>query len=229
MTFAYSADAVAVSLANLWAGVLGFIPSLIAALVVLIVGLIVASGLGTLVEKILDGVRLDAGLRKLGLEPYVQRAGMQLRGARFFGRLVYWFLVIVFILAASDVLGLYALSDFLRQVLFYIPNVVIAILIMLAAVVLANFLRKLVTASVLSARLHAAGFLGMLTWWGVTIIGFLAALEQLGIARMTIDRLETGLIAMLALAGGLAFGLGGRDYAAHLLERLRARTEMSHK
>jgi hypothetical protein len=229
MTFAYSADAVAVSLSNLWAGVLGFIPSLIAALVVLIVGLIVASGLGTLVEKILDAVRLDAGLRKLGIEPYFQRAGLQLRGAHFFGRIVYWFLVIVFILAASDVLGLYALSDFLRQVLFYIPNVVIAILIMLAAVVLANFLRRLVTASVLSARLHAAGFLGMLTWWAAVIVGFLAALEQLGIARMTIDRLETGLIAMLALAGGLAFGLGGREYAAHLLARLQQRTEIPHK
>src|SRR4051812_47330265 len=103
MTFSYSADAVAAALSNLWLGVLNFIPSLVGALVVLIIGLIVASGLGTLVEKILDAVHLDAGLRKLGLEPYVQRAGMQLRGARFFGRIVYWFLVIVFILAASDV------------------------------------------------------------------------------------------------------------------------------
>lgn len=229
MTFTYSLNSVALALSNLWVGVLNFLPSLIGALLVIIVGLIVASGLAALVEKILEALRLDMGLRKLGIEPYFQRAGMQLRGARFFGRIVYWFLAIVFILAASDVLGLYALSAFLREVLFYIPNVVVAILIMLAAVVLGNFLRRVVMASVMSAKLHAAGFLGMLTWWVVVIFGFMAALTQLSIATAIIQTLVTGFIAMLALAGGLAFGLGGRSYAEHLLQRLQQRTEGSHK
>lgn len=218
-------DVVVSSLQNLWVGFIGFIPSLIGALVVLIVGLIVAAGLGTLIEKIFDSVRLDSFLARLGLVPYFERAGLRLRAAHFLGRLVYWFIVVAFLLAASDILGLFALSDFLRQVLGYLPNVIAAVLIMLAAVVVGNFLKRLVSASVLSARLHAAHFLGTLTWWAIVVFGFLAALVQLNIATSIINSIITGFIAMLALAGGLAFGLGGRDYAADLIRRLRDHTE----
>lgn len=218
-------DIVVTSLQNLWIGFTNFIPSLIGALVVFIVGLIVAAGLGTLIEKIFDTLRLDTFLAKLGLAPYCERAGMRLRGSYFLGRLVYWFIVIAFLLAASDILGLYALSGFLKDVLGYIPNVIAAVLIMLAAVVVGSFLKKLVMASVMSAKLHAAHFLGTLTWWAVVIFGFLTALVQLNIATSIINTIITGVIAMLALAGGLAFGLGGRDYANYLIGKLRNHTE----
>lgn len=218
-------DVIVGSLQNVWYGVINFLPSLIGALVVLIVGLIVASGLGALVEKIFQALRLDAFLAKLGLLPYFERAGLRLRGAHFLGQLVKWFLVVAFLLAASDILGLFALSSFLREVLYYIPNIVAAVLIMLVAVVVGTFLRRLVTASVLSARLHAANFLGTLTWWAIVVFGFLAALVQLNVAASVINALVYGIIGMLALAGGLAFGLGGRDYASSLVARLRERTE----
>ena len=218
-------DVVVASLQNVWLQFSNFVPSLIGALVVLIIGLIVAAGLGLVVEKIFEALRLDVFLKKLGLEPYFERAGLRLRGSYFLGRLVYWFIVIAFLLAACSSLGLYALSTFLGQVLGYLPNVIAAVLIMLAAVVLGNFVRRIVTASVLSARLHAAHFLGTLTWWAIVIFGLLAALTQLQIAVTIIQSIVTGFIAMLALAGGLAFGLGGRDYASHLLGRLRERTE----
>lgn len=219
------ADVVAGSLTNLWLGVISFLPSLIGALIVLLIGLIVATGLGKVVEKILAVVRLDSGLRSLGIEPYVQRAGLALRGAYFLGKVVQWFLVIVFVLAASDILGLYALTTFLRDVLAYIPNVVVAALILVAALAVANFLRRLIVASVMSAKLHAGNFLGLLTWWVIVIFGIFAALQQLRIAEGLIQTIITGVIAMLALAGGLAFGLGGKEYAAHLLQRLQQRTE----
>ena len=218
-------DVVVTSLQNLWFGLVGFIPNLIGALIVLIVGLIVAAGLGTLVEKLFGAIKLDAALAKLGLGPYFERAGLRLRGAYFLGRLVYWFIVVAFFLATSDILQLFALSAFLRDVLTYIPNVIVAAVIMLASVVVAGLLKKLVVASVMSARLHAAHFLGTLTWWAVVIFGFLTALVQLNIAASIINTLITGLIAMLAIAGGLAFGLGGREYAAHLIEKLRDHTE----
>lgn len=218
-------DIVVASLQNVWLQFAGFLPNLIGAIVVLILGLVVAAGLGTLVEKIFDGLRLDTLLEKIGLKPFFERAGLKIRGAFFLGRLVYWFIAIAFLLAASDSLGLYALSSFLSSVLAYLPNVIAAVLVMLAAIVLANFVRKIVTASVLSARLHAAHFLGTLTWWAITIFGLLAALTQLNIAAAIIQSVVMGFIAMLALAGGLAFGLGGKDYANHLLNRLRERTE----
>ena len=220
-------DVVASSLQNLWYGFAAFVPNLIGAIIVLVIGLVVAAGLGALVEKVLESIRLDGFLKKIGLEPFFERAGMRLRAAYFLGRLVYWFVIVAFLLAISDSLGLYALSQFLTSVLNYLPNVIAAVLIMLAAVVLAHALRRLVSASVMSAKLHAAHFLGSLTWWSIVVFGFLAALEQLNVAAAIIQSIVTGFIAMLALAGGLAFGLGGRDYASHLLNKLKDRTEPS--
>jgi len=218
-------DVVVGSLQNLWVEFASFVPNLIGAIVVLVIGLIVAAGLGALVEKIFEALRLDMFLEKLGVKPFFDRAGMKLRAAYFLGRLIYWFVVIAFLLAVSDSLGLFALSSFLSAILAYIPNVIAAVLILLAALVLGGFLKRIVTASVLSAQLHAAKFLGTLTWWAVVVFGLLAALEQLNIAAAIIQSIVTGFIAMVALAGGLAFGLGGKDYANHLLGKLREHTE----
>ncbi|MGC8776077.1 MAG: mechanosensitive ion channel family protein [Minisyncoccia bacterium] len=218
-------DIIALSFQNVWTNVMSFLPTLIISVLVLLVGLIIASILGTVVEKIFDALKLDVLLSKIGLTPYFERAGLKLRGAYFLGQLVNWFLIIVFLLATSDMLGLYSFSTFLKDVLNYLPNVIAAVLIMLAAVVIANFLRKVVSASVASAKLHASKFLGTLTWWAVVIFGVLTALIQLNIAPSVINSLITGVIAMLALAGGLAFGLGGKSYAEYLVNKLREHTE----
>jgi hypothetical protein len=213
------------SLQSLWVGTLSVLGNIIGALIVLLIGLIVAAGLATLVERLIGLLKLDKGLMSLGVKEYFDRAGVQLNSGKFFGKLVYWFLVVVFLLAASDILGFYSLSTFLREALLYIPNVIVAVLIMLAAVVIANALRHIVKASVRSARLHASNFLGSLTWWAVVVFGFLAALSQLGIAVAIVNSIVTGFVAMLAIAGGIAFGLGGKDYAASLISRLKERVE----
>jgi hypothetical protein len=218
-------DVVVGSLQQVSAGFMNIVPNIIGAVVVFIIGLIVAAGLGILVEKIFEAVRLDGFLKKLGLEPYFERAGLHVRVSYFLGRLVYWFIVIAFLLAASNSLGLYAFSGFLTSVLNYLPNVIAAVLILLAAVVVGSLLRRIVVASVLGAKLHAAHFLGEATLWIVVVFGILAALAQLNIAATIIQDLAVGFIGMVALAGGLAFGLGGRDYAAHLVGKLRERTE----
>ncbi len=214
------------SLQNLWVGAINVLGDIVGALIVLIIGLIVASGLGALVERVVGVIKLDKLLIGLGVEEYFERAGLSLNSGRFLGRLVYWFLVVVFLLAATDILGLFTLSNFLKEVAAFIGrNVIGAVLIMLAAVVVGNFLRNLVRASVKSARLHAANFLGSLTWWAVVIFGFFAALAQLGIAVSILNSIVTGFVAMLALAGGIGFGLGGKEYAAHLISKLREHTE----
>jgi len=218
-------DVLVGSLQNLWFQVATWLPSLIGAMLVFIVGLIVAAGLSSLVERVLAAIRLDNLLRKMGVEEYTRRANMELNSGHFVGQLVYWFMTLAFLLAASDILGFFALSGFLRDVLLYLPNLVIAVLIMLAALVVANLAMHLVRASVMGAKLHAAKFLGSASWWVIMVFGGLAALVQLGIAVSIINTLITGLIAMMALAGGLAFGLGGKDYAAHLLSKLQSELE----
>ena len=219
------ADVFVSSFQNAWSTIIRFLPAFIGALLVLIIGLLVAAVLRALFEKIVSLIRIDSLLRKLGFETFMERAGYRLNSAKFIGGLIYWFFVVVVVLAVSDILGLWGLSTFLNEVLIYFPNIIIAVLIMLAALVVANFLRGLVRGSVMSARLHAAKFLGTLTWWSIVIFGFLAALLQLGVAGALIQTIVTGFIAMLALAGGIAFGLGGKDYASSLIEKFRDHTE----
>lgn len=219
------AEVVVSSFQNLWVNAIHVLGNVVGALIIFIIGLIVASGIGALVEKLVGLIRLDSALRSLGLEDYFERGSLKLNSGRFLGRLVYWFLVVVFLLAASDILNFFALSSFLREVVLYVPNVLVASLIMLAAVVVANVMRRVVRSSVKSAKLHSAGFLGSLAWYAIIIFGLLTALSQLGIAVSIINALVTGFVAMLAIAGGLAFGLGGRDYAASLIEKLREHFE----
>ena len=213
------------SLQNLWGGTISVLANVLGALIVLLIGLIVAGGLGALIERVVNLVKLDKALKSLGLEEYFERAGLKINSGKFFGKIVYWFLVVVFLLAATDILGFYSLSNFLREALMYVPNVIIAVLIMLASIVIANILKKLVTASVKGAKLHASNFLASLTWWSVIIFGLFTALTQIGIAVVIIQSLVTGFVAMIAIAGGIAFGLGGKDYAASLISKMREHVE----
>jgi len=220
-------DTLARSLQDLWSQVAGFLPELLGAIIVLIIGVIVATGLEKLVERLVYYLKIDTFLKQFGVESFMSRANMRLDAGHFLGQIVYWFFIIVFFLAASDILGFTALSGFLKDVLNYIPNVLIAALILLASLVAANFVRGLVKTSVMGARLHAGKTLGIIAWWGITVFGFLTALVQLGVAVEIIQTLITGFVAMLALAGGLAFGLGGRDHADRWLGKLR--DEMTHR
>lgn len=216
------ADVIRFTLQNLWTGFVMFLPNFLGALVIFLVGLVIAAGLSKVVEKLVDALKLDRLLEQFGLGKLLERADLRLDSGRFIGVLVQWFFVVVTLLAVSDILKLEDFSGFLNQVLLYVPNIIIAVLIMLAGVVMAAFLAKLVRASVLASRLHSAHFLGALTKWSVLVFAFLAALSQLGIAGALVNTLIMGFVAMLALAGGLAFGLGGRDVAAAWLEKLRS-------
>lgn len=212
-------DVLVTSFQNMWGGVAAFLPAFLGALIVFVVGLVIASAVGSLVERVLETLKLNNALKTLA--PHVERAGLSLNAPRFFGQLVFWFFFLVFLLAASDILKLFALSSFLRDVLNYIPNIVVAVLIMVAALLVANLLRRVVEASAASAKLHNGKFFASLAWWAVSVFGFLAALVQLGVAVSLINTLITGFVAMLAIAGGIAFGLGGKDVAAQLLGKLR--------
>jgi len=214
-------DVINYSLQNLWQGFVMFLPTFLGALIIFFVGLIVAAGLGKIVEKLIDALKLDRLLGQLGLNKILERANVRLHSGRFVGISVQWFFIIITLLAVSDILKLLAFSDFLKQVLLYVPNIVVAVLIMLAGVVIAVFLSKLVRASVLAARLHEARFLGALTKWSVLVFAFLAVLSQLGVAGALVNTLIMGFVAMIAIAGGLAFGLGGRDVAAAWLGKIK--------
>jgi MFS family permease len=218
-------EIIASSFHNAWASVISFLPTFIGALILLVIGLLIASAIGRLVEKLFKAIKIDEFVRKIDIGKFAEKGGFQIRVAWFLGRLVYWFLIIVIILAISDILKFAALSSFLREVLFYIPNIIVAILILLAAIVLANFLRSVVKKTVEATKFGGAGFLATLTWWVVMLFGLAAALVQLKVAVTIINTLVIAVIAAIGLAVGLAFGLGGKDEAARLLAKLRKNIE----
>jgi hypothetical protein len=213
------------SFEQLWGQFVTWVPNFLAALVVFVLGLSASSVLGRLVEQLLDALKVDAVLEKMGAKPYFDRAGLKIDSGRFVGQLVFWFLALAFLLAAADILGLRAVSETLRVLLAYVPNVIVAALILLASVLLANFLYRVTRAAAAGARLEAAPFVASVVKWSVFLFGLLIALNQLRIAQNIINILVTGLVAMLAIAGGLAFGLGGRQVAEDLLGKLRRELE----
>lgn len=206
---------------SLWESFIVFLPSLLGALVVFFVGWAIAAGLRRLLIQILRALRIDPALDKLGVGQFFEKAGLKMDFAGWIGNFVKWFLVIVFLLAAADILQLRDVTIFLRSVLGYIPNVVVAVLVLLLAFWLGGVLKKIVQASVSASNIAAAAFLGALTRWAFMIFGLIAALSQLGVAPSLLQTVVMGFIAMLAIAGGLAFGLGGKDIASSYLAKLR--------
>jgi len=182
---------------------------------------VIAVTLDKLVARVIRIFRVDKALQGLGVEKFLERGGFRLDAGAFIGGLVKWFFIIAFMIAALDVLGLGQVNIFLQEVLAYMPSVIIAALILVAAAVIANAVQKVVSGSARGAGLPSAGFLGGIAKWAIWIFAILAALYQLGIAGPFVQTLFTGFVAMIVIAGGLAFGLGGRDVAARYIEKLR--------
>lgn len=207
--------------ADLWSSILTFLPRFLGALIVFLIGLIIASLLKNLIMRICDLLKLDTLTEKLEVKQMFQRAGIRLNVAALFGWIVKWFFVVVFMIAATDIMQWTEVTNFLKQVVLYLPNVIIAVIIMLVGILVANFTRTVVKSGVEAAKLSSADFLASISRWSILIFSFMAALVQLQIAQDLIRILFTGLVAMLAVAGGLAFGLGGKEHASHVLSKLR--------
>lgn len=214
-------EALLEALANVWLGFIDFLPALIGALLVFFIGWLVAILIGRGVERLVKLLKIDRLIEKEGVKKSFRKAGLDLKVAVFIGELVKWFLIIAVLMAAADILGLNQVSAFLNQVIFFIPNLVVAIVILIVAVLVANFVYRVTLAGVKGGGFTSARFVAAIAKWAILIFAILAALVQLGIAVSLIQTLFIGVVAMLAIAGGLAFGLGGKDAAARFLESLR--------
>ncbi len=215
-------DVLVYSFQQLWSGAIGFLPKLIVALIIFIAGWIIAVALGRLISQIIKALKLDKALQAIGADSTLSKAGFKLDSGAFIGGLIKWFFIIVFLVAAVDVLGLSQVNIFLREVvLLYLPNVIIASLILIVAAFIAEAAKKVAVGSAKAADVPSANMIGGVVKWAIWIFAILAALYQLGIAGVFAQTIFTGFIAMLAIAGGLAFGLGGKDAASRYVEKLR--------
>lgn len=208
------------SFQDLWVRFVNFLPSLIGAILVIVIGWIIAVAIGKLVTEILKRIWLDKAVKRAKISEIFEKAGVPFDVSKGIGFLVKWFLIIVAILAAADILELDQVTDFLNRVLLYIPNVVIAVVILLLGALFGTFVARVIEGAVKAARLTTGHFLAGIAKWAIIIFAILAALVQLGIAASLLQILFTGFVAMLAIAGGLAFGLGGREKAARIIENI---------
>lgn len=223
-----STNAVQGSVYDLWFTLVHFLPVIFAAVIIFIIGWIVAAVLYRIIVAVVRVLRINEVLRSAGLAETAKEAGFTLDIGKFFGSLVMWFVILAALSAALDVLGLVRVTIFIQQVLlFYFPNVIVAALILVLAGVFAEFVRHLVAGSAKAAGAHhGANIAGNVAKWAIWTFAILAALTQLGIATAFIQTLFTGFVIAASIAFGLAFGLGGKDAAARTIERIRS--EITH-
>ncbi len=210
------------SFQSLWVGVIQFIPNLVVAFLIFLAGWLVGTALAHIVSQVVASLKVDNALRSAGFEDVLSRAGFRLNSGNFLGELIKWFVIIAFLVASLDVLGLNQVNIFLQEVvLLYLPQVIAAVLILLVAAVIAEVSQTVVVGAAKAADMPSAHFLGNVTRWAIWIFAFLAALNQLSVASIFVQTLFTGVVVAVSLALGLSFGLGGQDVAKHYLEKMR--------
>lgn len=215
-------DILRVAFVDLWAQVMLFLPRLAFSAIVFILGLVLAQVLKSIVVRMVKMLKVDELMVKLEVTDLFQKMGIKLDVAGLLGWIVNWFVIIFALIAAADILGWNQITIFLNAVITdFLPNVTIAIIILLVGVLLANFVQGVVTTAIKASKLESVYFLSGVAKWSIIVFSFMAALVQLGIAANLIQVLFTGFVAMIALAGGLAFGLGGREHASRALDHIK--------
>ena len=227
MIVSQSAGAVQGSLNDLWYVVIQYVPNIIAALIIFIIGWIIGVILYRIVMEVTKVLRIDEVMKSAGITELAKDAGFKLDTGRFLGALVMWFVILGFLGASLEILGLTTVTVFLEQiVLLYLPHVIVAVLILILAAVVAEVVRKIVSGSARAAGSRHGNFAGTIAKWAIWIFAVMTVMTQLGIGTAFVETLFTGFVVALSIAFGLAFGLGGRDAAAQAIEHIRS--EMSH-
>lgn len=197
--------------------IISFVPNFIAGTILLLVGVIVASVLKQLIAELLKALRVESFLRRYG----VPEAKEEFTWTNILAEIVRWFVIVLFLLPTADVWGLPRVAVVLNEILLYLPNVFVASIIALVGFVFARLAHDVLLASARGLSHDAAAKVATATRWAINIFIILAVLNQLGVASDLIKILFTGFVAMLAIAGGIAFGLGGQGNAKEILDEVR--------
>lgn len=214
-------DSLQIAFADMWGEVINFLPSIAVAVLVLVVGAIIASALKGLTERVSKKVGLDNALDAAGVDSITEKAGYKLSAGVFIGTLVKWFILLVFFIVALDILRLDEVTTFLREIVIgFLPQVIVAVLILMVAVIVANTVRNMVVASTKLAGMSRPELFGKVAYVAIITIAVLAALNQLNIASELIQPLFMGIVFAISLALGLAFGLGGKDAASRVIDSI---------
>ncbi len=200
---------------------IAFLPSVIIATITFALGWVFGPILGRAVAHLISILRIDNALHKAGLDTVSDRAGIRISLAGFLGGVIKWAIIVAFTMAASEMVGLTQITQLLRDILMYVPQVIIAAIVLVMSFLVGDFVARLVSHSTKATGISGE-FAAKVAKWSIVIVGgIFPALTQLRIAQGLVEVLFTGVVFALSLSIGLAFGLGGKEAAARAIERMK--------
>lgn len=214
-----TSEAVVYSLYNALYNFVSFLPALIGAAIILLLGWFISGLLASLIERGLKAIGFESAVERSGIGDFVRRSGTKLTFSGVISALIKYFIFLIFVQAAANVIGIPQLTEIINRIVLFIPNVVVAMAIIIIGSLIAKFLSGLVRSSVSELGVGNPNLLAVLTQYIIVGFAVIAAIDQLGIAATLVNTLLIGLIGSVSLAVGLAFGLGGRDVAAQITQR----------
>lgn len=214
-------EATILALQDLWQGFLTFIPTLIGAIVVFIIGWFIAVAIGKSVAAILERIKFNRLFEKGGWKEALERAELRIKPSEFIGVIFKWVLIIVFLQIAVGILGWAQFADLLGRVIGYLPNVIIAALIFVVAVIVADIVEKVIVAATERAKFAYTHIAGVIVKWAIWIFAILAILQQLIIAPEFVSILFSALVYGVVAVLVISFGLGGKEVATEILQDLK--------
>ncbi|MDD5011204.1 MAG: hypothetical protein PHQ00_03670 [Phycisphaerae bacterium] len=203
------------------ARIMAYLPVLLGALVILVVGWIVAKAIKRMVDWLLKTVRFDTLADKAGISEILRKGDLAISARELVSSIVYWLIIIMVLVMTVDALGLPKSSDVLSGLFAYVPKVIAALLVLIVAMFLANFVSGIVRTAAANANLPKPELLAGISRWAIIIFAVTISLEQLGIAPLLVTGAFNIILGGIVLALALAFGLGGKEAAARYLEQLK--------
>ena len=208
---------------------IAFVASLVVAIVIFIIGYLISVGIGKVISEILKSVKFNKLFEKEGWRKALQRANIDINPSEFIGVIFKWVFVVVTLLIAVDILGLTTFAGFLTEVLNYLPNVIVAVLVFVVAVVITDIVEKVVRASVERLRVGSGYMVSSIVKWAIWVFTFFLILDQLLPDSTLIKTLYTsivyGLVGAVALGAAIAIGLGGKDTAGKYIAEMARKIE----
>jgi len=197
-----------------------FLPKLLGAMIIFVVGLITAKLIKMGVVRLLKLLRFDTAAEKTGVKGFLEKGNISKTSSEIVGVLIYWFVMILAIIASLDAMGLPIVSDILNDIFLYIPNVVAAIIVLVLGFLLGSLLSAVVRTAASNAGFATHEGLGKTALYAVIFFSVSVALIQLGIGEEIVASAFIITFGAAALALALAFGLGGKEVAADYLKEL---------
>ncbi|MGQ2965707.1 mechanosensitive ion channel family protein [Methylophilus sp.] len=222
----YQIDIFLSSLNQFWVELVNFVPKLLAVVVILFFGWLVAKMVRIGVKRLLEITQFDAFAKRSGLESFMRSANFNVTLSGIISQVIYWLVILLFVITCANSLGMTEVAMLLRELASYLPHIIVAILVVIFGTLFARFINRLVFAWLHSIKFEQALIISTSAEYCIQILAIFIGLEQLGIGMQLIHALFIIVFGAVFLALAIAFGLGGKDWAAKVIEQADQKKKM---